>query len=191
MLFCHRWWTVDPKKILANAPIKGQNIDFLAAFRAMVAAEGKHQSALDELQQLNLRSWLERHFIGQFAPHWNGWERRFWSWDPARNVIYAWLNENQLQCMASFQLGSECEVRRVDPEEQIELSRAKGGLNPITVATAKQFVFTITNTTFDMLFACDSEKHLQQWIDKISVHLHPLKSGKKYKAPAKYSLAKI
>ena len=87
-------------------------------------------------------------------------------------------------------MGSESHCRRVSEEEQIELSTQKrDSRNP--VRNPKPHVFTITHTTFAMLWACDSEEQLQLWLDKISVTLHPLKfGGRTYKAPAKYLLKK-
>eukprot|EP00339_Tiarina_fusa_P014715 CAMPEP_0117074274 /NCGR_PEP_ID=MMETSP0472-20121206/52324_1 /TAXON_ID=693140 ORGANISM="Tiarina fusus, Strain LIS" /NCGR_SAMPLE_ID=MMETSP0472 /ASSEMBLY_ACC=CAM_ASM_000603 /LENGTH=226 /DNA_ID=CAMNT_0004799219 /DNA_START=176 /DNA_END=854 /DNA_ORIENTATION=+ len=157
------------------------------AFRDMVRAERDHQIHLDELRRLNLSGWLERHFLGDMALYWQGWERRYWSWDG--NSIVAWADASRTHCYAQFPVSAKSAARRVSPEEQVKLGKAR--IDGDYSITPKPFVFTIENTAFDLLFACKSEEELQLWLDKISVTLHPLKySGRTYKAPAKYIMQK-
>ena len=190
LLLCHRLWTVDPSKVIPLEDVQGDNVNWMDQYRTMVRAEQEHQQRLDELLNLDLDGWLERHFLGQLAPHWNGWERRFWSWSSRTNSFAAWSNETRTHCYATFPVGPDSEVRRVSAEEQIALSTDKSdNRNPVT--NPKPYVFTINNTTFRMLWACSSEEQLQLWLDKIFVTLHPLKfGGRRYQAPAKYLLKK-
>lgn len=188
LLLCHRVWTVDPSTVI---PLEGtEDVHWMDLYREMVNAECQHQQYLDDLKILDLDGWLERHFLGQLAPRWNGWERRFWSWSSRDNSFAAWEDDTRRHCYAQFPVGPDSVVRRISTEEQIALSTQKlNDLNPVT--NPKPFVFTITNTSFPMLWACSSEEQLQLWLDKISVTLHPLKfGGRTYKAPAKYLLKK-
>jgi hypothetical protein len=182
LLLCQRLWTVDPCSLLDEHVVYWKG-----AFRQLVQAERDHQLQLDALRRLDLNGWLERHFIGKFS-HWHGWERRYWSWDG--NAIFAWSDASRTHCYAQFPVSADSAARRVSTDEQVQLGQLMdGGRNPVT--TPKPFVFTIENTSFDLLFACESEDQLQLWLDKISVTLHPLKhGGKTYKAPAKYMLQK-
>mmetsp|Transcript_36478 Transcript_36478/g.56626 ORF Transcript_36478/g.56626 Transcript_36478/m.56626 type:complete len:242 (+) Transcript_36478:150-875(+) len=187
LLLCQRLWTIDPCAMLLEEEDHHALVDWRGAFRDMVRAERDHQIHLDELRRLNLSGWLERHFLGDMALYWQGWERRYWSWDG--NSIVAWADASRTHCYAQFPVSAKSAARRVSPEEQVKLGKAR--IDGDYSITPKPFVFTIENTAFDLLFACKSEEELQLWLDKISVTLHPLKySGRTYKAPAKYIMQK-
>ncbi|CAB9504381.1 expressed unknown protein [Seminavis robusta] len=195
-LLCERLWTVDPSVVLSSSDTTTTTLEMVNwkdQYKSLVKAEQDHQAYLDGLRRLNLHGWLERHFIGQLAPHWNGWEARYWTWDSSSNSFAAWESERRRNCFARFPVDRQSQVRRVSEEEQIALTgtgASKGSaLNPVT--NPKPFVFTLSNTTFPMLWACRDEAQLQTWLDKISVTLHPLKfEGRTYKAPAKFRLEK-
>lgn len=189
LLLCRRLWTVDPSKTLALDDTSTK-VEWKKKYRTMINSEKYHQKYLDDLKRLDLEGWLDRHFVGQLAPHWNGWETRYWTWDSESNSFSAWESDQRVNCFASFPVGRNCVVRRVSEEEQVSITTpSKQALNP--VRSPKPYVFTILNTSFAMLWACRDEQQLQLWMDKISVTLHPLKfGGRTYKAPAKYLLQK-
>lgn len=202
LLLCQRLWTVDPTAILFQQQQEQEqdedqpvgittstttSIDWNAQFRTMIQAEQANKVYLTNLKEMDLDGWIERHFLGQLAEHWNGWERRFWAWSSHDNSFSAFADDTKTHCYATFPVSSRSVVRRVSPEEQIILSlhADSSGQNPVT--DPRPFVFTLTNTAFPMLWACRSEEQLQVWLDKISVTLHPLQfEGKTYQAPAKY-----
>lgn len=189
VLLCQRRWTVDPSEVL-EAEDHADAVRWKEQYRRMVRAERDHQTYLDDLQRLDLRGWLERHFIGRLASRWDGWEMRYWSWDPSSGSFSAWTDDRRVHRMARFPLQRQSRVRRVSPEEQVTLTAAAtGGAN--TVQQPRPHVFTITHTSFNVLWACRDERELRLWMDKISVTLHPLKfAGQTYQAPAKYLLQK-
>lgn len=196
LLLCHRLWTVDPTDVLdisdsstsTSSPMNADQIVWREQYRLMIAAEQEHQRYLDRLHATDLDGWLDRHFLGQLAPRWNGWERRFWSWSSQDNFFAAWFDDSQNHCLSTFRLKPTSTVRRVSAEEQIQLGVEADILNRNPV-TPKPHVFTLTDTTFPMLWACESPEQLQLWMDKICVTLHRLQfHGRTYRAPAKYLL---
>ena len=186
LFLCQRLWTVDPSSHL-DEEANFDDIHWKEKFKSLVCAEHEHQLYLDRLKQLDVEGWLERHFIGSIAPQWNGWEKRYWTWDSEDSSFRAWDSDGQRTCFAAFPITPISSVHRLTPEEQVELTA--GTDNPM--AAPRPFCFTIQKTSFPMLWACRDEKHLQLWLDKISVTLHPLKfEGKTYRAPPKYLLRK-
>lgn len=190
---CQHIWTVDPLTVLADSMnTSGSALDqnpWMQHVRRMVEAEKNYQLHLDRLATMDLSGWLDRHFLGQLAPGWNGWEKRFWSWDSRHGMFVAWRDSTQRQVMAHFPLSKESEVRRVSEQEQVALSSNFNGDTNNPVQDPKPFVFTVTNTTFPLLFACSSETELKLWMDKIEVTVHPLKvEGKRYRAPAQFKM---
>ena len=199
LLLCQRLWTVDPSQVLDESILVNNDdnttiseterftqhhqVDWKAQFKILRYKEQQFQAYLDNLKSRNVHGWLERHFIGQLAPQWNGWEARYWTWNSQTSSFCAWESERRVNCFAEFPLRKNCEVRRVSAQEQIDLTRDTQ--NP--VREPKPHVFTISNTSFPMLWACQDQEQLQLWLDKISVTLHPLKFGRRtYQAPAKY-----
>lgn len=82
LLLCQRLWRVDPSTVLFNNKTQkegGVLTDWWGHFRTMITAEQNYQSYLTNLKLKDLDGWIERHFLGQLAPHWNGWESRFWA----------------------------------------------------------------------------------------------------------------
>lgn len=76
LLLCQRLWAVDPATVLQLNTTANQ-IDWKEQYQTLVKAERDRQKYLDHLQHVDLHGWLERHFIGQLAPHVNGWEARY------------------------------------------------------------------------------------------------------------------
>ena len=201
LLLCHRLWAVDPSTVLKlehNSKADGDEAYIKAVanwheqYRKMVTAERQYQMYLDNLKQLDLDGWLERHFIGQLAPHWNGWERRYWTWNSQDNSFSAWDDDTKSNCYATFPVDKESIARRVSEQEQIDLTsmgsaKCHDPRNP--VLSPRPYCFTLTNTAFCLLWACSSEEQLQVWLDKITLTLHGLQNeGRTYKAPTKYLL---
>ena len=151
LLLCLRAWTVEPNAVIPlDGNELGGQVDWMNLYRRMLDAEKAQQKYLDDLRQLDLDGWLERHFLGQLAPHWNGWERRFWSWSSHNNSFAAWADDTRTHCYAEFPVDHRSEARRVSEKEQVALSNHKGdNRNPVT--DPKPYVFTITNTAFSML----------------------------------------
>ena len=178
LLLCQRLWTVDPS---ATVMFKDDDLDcdaleevnWQAQYRKMIQAEKEHQTYLNNLKLLDLDGWIERHFLGELASHWNGWQRRFWSWSSQNNSFSIWADDTRRHCFATFPVSATSTVRRVSQEEQVTLSNHKGdNRNPVIIP--RLFVFTITDTPFPILWACSSQQQLELWVDKIHVTLHPL-----------------
>lgn len=181
---CQRTWIVDPTVVLSGDK-RPEGEPWMQHFRTMLQAEQDRQRHLDRLSNLDLDGWLERHFIGELHPIWNGWERRYWSWDTSQSAFLAWTDDSKWQCMATFKLCRHSQVRRVAESEQVEMTSDTN--NP--VRAPKPFVFTISHTDMPMLYACQSEEVLQLWMDKIEVTVHPLKfQGASYRAPARFKM---
>jgi hypothetical protein len=194
LLLCQRLWIIDPCKVLFqddSTAVHKDTADWEAQFHTMVGAEQEHRRYLSMLKNMNLECWIERHFLGQLASHWNGWERRFWAWSSEANSFSAFADESKFNCYATFPVTAASEVRRVTEAEQVGLSENHLGDNRNPIIHPRPYVFTLTNTSFPMLWACRSEEQLQLWIDKITVTFHPLQfEGRLYQAPAKYAMPK-
>jgi len=181
LLMCQRLWKVDPHRVLDG------NIDgWKDQFRKMVK---DYESYLMNLKSTNLDGWIERHFLGQLQHPWNGWDLRFWAWSSSTHSFSAFLDESKFHCYGTFPVTKTSTVRRVSPEEQVALSSNYKGDHRNPVTDPRPFVFTLTNTSFPILFACSCEEELQLWLDKISVTLHSAQfEDKAYHAPAKYAM---
>ena len=192
LILCQKMWAVDPSVVLGDPEeASAEGVDSQAQFRKMMNADKDYRQYLDELKSVELTGWLECHFLGQVAPDSNGWERRFWSWSNYHSAFAAWEDDGRHNCYAIFPLAANCTVRRLSLVEQVTLSKNYHGdiRNPIT--TPKSYVFTISNTSLSMVWACNSERQLQTWLDKICVTLHPLQfEGRTYEAPARYLIQK-
>lgn len=195
-LLCDRMWTVDPGKVLSirlgaendTANTANNITNWKEQYSEMVTAETEYRAYLENLKSMNLEGWLERHFIGDLAlaQVWNGWERRFWTWDSDSNSFSAWEDDTLRIRYAVFPVTSDCEVCRVPPEDQLKIT-SEFHSNPIR--ETRQHVFTLSNTSLPLLWACEDEEQLQLWLDKIAVTLHPLKfGGRQFQAPAQYRL---
>ena len=201
--FCRRLWTVKPTcvipSLLTSSPAEtgkrdpssssssSSRADWKSFYRAMLEAEQKYQRHLDDLRLLDFGGTLERHFVGEpFGVQVNGWAHRYCEWSSDIDAFDVYLDATRRQCFAVFPMGPTSEVKRLVSTEQIQVE----GPNP--VVETRPYVFTITNTSMPMLWACHSEAQLQFWLNKILVTVYPLKNnGKSYRPPAKYSFQKV
>ena len=155
-------------------------------YRAMLEAEQKYQKHLDDLRMLDFGGILERHFVAQpFGVQANGWAHRYCEWSSDIDSFDVYLDATRRRCLATFPIGPNSEVKELSAAEQLLFE------DPNPVLETRPYVFTITNSSMPMLWACHSEEQLQFWLNKILVTLYPLKNnGKTYRPPALYSFQK-